>query len=138
MKTSPPHGHQETTRPQRTRSVALACLLVGALFTGALFADAEATAREVALLLEHVRASDCAFIRNGKKHTAADAADHLAQKYRRGRRYVTTTETFLDRLASKSSMSGKPYLVVCDTREEPAGAWLHRVLKSMREKAATN
>ena len=34
---------------------------------------------------------------------ADDAADHLRLKHRRGKRYATSAETFIDRLASKSS-----------------------------------
>ena len=34
-------------------------------------------------------------------------------KYRRGKRYASTTEKFIERLASKSSMSRKPYYIEC-------------------------
>lgn len=88
---------------------------------------------EIDFLLDTVAHSDCLFIRNGKTHSPADAVDHLQMKRRRGARYFTTTEEFIDRLASKSSWSGKPYLIQCqDQAAEPAGDWFTRHLLEYR------
>jgi len=51
------------------------------------------------------------FIRNGKKHDVADAVSHLRTKYRRGQKYATTAVDFIENIASKSSMSGREYLI---------------------------
>ena len=65
------------------------------------FASAdEATDREIDHLLETVAGSGCVFIRNGKEHDAAKARDHLALKRRKGKRYYSNTEEFIERLAS--------------------------------------
>lgn len=88
---------------------------------------------EIDFLLGTVANSDCKFIRNGKTHSPADAVDHLQMKRRRGARYFTTAEEFIDRLASKSSWSGKPYLIQCqDQAAEPAGDWFTRHLLEYR------
>lgn len=87
---------------------------------------------EVAYLLSFVADSGCEFVRNGTSHDSADAADHLRLKYRRGKRYVNNAEQFIDRLASESSWTGKPYSVSCSGQSEPAGAWLHRALDDYR------
>jgi hypothetical protein len=51
------------------------------------------------------------FIRNGKAHDASEAAAHLAFKYARAKSRVSTAEDFIKRVASKSSVSGKEYLI---------------------------
>jgi hypothetical protein len=101
--------------------------------TAKLQAD-EASATEIGLLLYFVSTSGCDFIRNNSRHPPQEAADHLQLKYSRGKRYADTAEHFIDRLASKSSWSGKPYEVDCeDEPPQPAGPWLHRALSDLRE-----
>lgn len=89
---------------------------------------------EIDNLLSTMGRSDCVFIRNGKRHNAEDAEDHLRMKLRRGKRYVTTTESFIERLASSSSMSKKPYYIECPGQEKtPTGEWLMQRLAELRE-----
>lgn len=87
-------------------------------------------------LLQFVGTSDCTFHRNGSDHSAADAADHLRLKYRNGGRYVSSAEQFIDRLASESSWSGKPYTVTCGGVTQSSGDWLHRELEVWRERSS--
>lgn len=77
-------------------------------------AHAATPAEEIEYLLATVGASNCTFIRNGKSYPAQDAEDHLRMKYGRGRKYVKQAEQFVSRLASKSSMTGKPYRIQCE------------------------
>jgi hypothetical protein len=94
----------------------------------------EASATEIGLLLDFVSTSGCDFIRNNSRHPPQEAADHLQLKYSRGKRYADTAEHFIDRLATKSSWSGKPYEVDCENAPlQPAGPWLHRALSDIRE-----
>ena len=87
---------------------------------------------EIRRLLDRVGESGCDFERNGTRHNSRDAANHLALKYDRGARYVETAEDFIDRLASESSWSGKPYYVICDDERAASGEWLHQLLVDMR------
>ena len=107
----------------RQGALALAC---GLLFTALAGAAEETADAEIRYLLDYVAGSGCVFLRNGDRHDASDAADHLRLKYDRGRRYADTAEQFIDRLASQSSWSGKPYSVTCGATTEPSGDWLHR------------
>jgi hypothetical protein len=109
-----------------------ALLLVLALVLPALAAPESASEAEIQYLLEFVATSNCDFIRNGSRHDPAEAADHLRLKYNRGKQYATSAEQFIDRLASESSWTGKPYTVNCEGRTEPAGDWLHRALAGYR------
>ena len=87
---------------------------------------------EINRLLEKVAESGCDFERNGSIHSSTDAASHLALKYERGERYVDTAEDFIDRLATKSSWSGKPYWVICAGERTPSGDWLQGLLVEVR------
>jgi len=88
----------------------VAFILVG---MSAARADDSRMDREFDFLLDSVVNSKCVFIRNGKKHKAIDAREHLQMKRRRGKRYFDNTEEFIERPASKSSWSGKAYLIQC-------------------------
>jgi len=91
------------------------------------------TAGEIGNLLSAVGKSDCAFIRNGRKYSALEAEAHLRLKLRRGQRYATTTEKFIDRLASNSSITRKPYKIECDNHQPIDSAeWLTAKLKYIR------
>jgi hypothetical protein len=101
------------------------------LHSSALFADDQDP--EIDHLLEAIGSSECVFIRNGTRHDAEKAEEHLRMKYKRGRRYATSAETFIERLASKSSMTRKLYMMECPGVEaEPAGDWLMQRLEELR------
>jgi hypothetical protein len=99
------------------------------------FADDENP--EIEYLLSSIGSSECVFVRNGGRHSAEKAEEHLRMKYKRGRRYATSTEAFIERLASKSSITRKLYMMDCPGAEpEPTGEWLMQRLEEFRECAA--
>lgn len=112
----------------------LRSFIVAVLFTPVILAaDATDTTAEIEYLLSALGSSECTFVRNGKRHDAEEAEEHLRMKHRRGKRYVTTTEAFIERLASRSSMSKKPYYVECPDHEPvPSGDWLIQRLSDYR------
>lgn len=115
--------------PRLPRGASIAAMLVVIPLIAAAGTDTDA---EVNYLLDFVANSGCAFQRNDSRHDPESAADHLRLKYDRGKGYVNSAEQFIDRLASKSSWTGKPYTVNCDGIREPAGVWLHRALDEFR------
>ena len=95
----------------------------------------EATRAEIAHLLQHLESSGCQFQRNGSWYPSGRAASHLNQKYeyllKKG--LVTDAESFIERAASGSSMSGKPYSVKCANAAAVASAtWLRVELQKFR------
>jgi hypothetical protein len=93
---------------------------------------------EIDFLLSAIGSSECVFVRNGKRHEAKKAEEHLRTKYDRGRRYATSTEAFIERLASKSSMTRKLYMIECPGAEPvPSGVWLMQRLEVLRNGPAT-
>ena len=111
------------------RLLLLLTLLAGSIATARAATDA---GTEIQALIQAVAESDCEFDRNGSMHSSAAAAEHLELKYSRGKRYANSAEAFIERLASKSSWSGKPYQMICDGEAQPAGDWLTARLKTLR------
>jgi hypothetical protein len=74
---------------------------------------------EVNFLLGYVEGSGCTFYRNGTWHDSRTAQAHLRDKYNylAARNLITTTEDFIDRAATGSSLSGRPYEVRCNGGE---------------------
>lgn len=90
---------------------------------------------EIDYLLATVGDSSCTFIRNGKRYSSKDAQEHLQTKRKRGKRYFDSADEFIERLASKSSMSGKMYLIQCgENEEQPSGEWFAARLAAYRER----
>ncbi len=95
-------------------------------FTGNAHCD---DAEKIEYLLASIANSNCVFIRNGEQYTSEAAVKHLRMKYRRGRRWVTDADSFINRIATKSSLSGKPYAVRCaDEATQPTSDWLKHLL----------
>lgn len=90
---------------------------------------------EIQYLLDAVGRSGCDFTRNGTRHTAAEARAHLAMKYERAGSRVRSPEAFIDRLASESSWTGRPYLITCDGRSTTSREWLTEQLQRFRAAA---
>ncbi len=94
-----------------------------------------ATSREIEQLFSALGNSKCEFSRNDAWYDAAKATEHLRRKYDYLRRkgLVTSAESFIDLAATRSSMSGKPYLVRCDNAAPIASkAWFAGKLKALR------
>ena len=107
--------------------VAFMFLLPGAAFAASMD-------EEIDFLLDTVANSNCVFTRNGKDYAAQDASDHLQMKRKRGARYFDSTEEFIERLASKSSWSGKPYHIQCGSEPRvTAREWFTALLEQHRE-----
>jgi len=75
---------------------------------------------------------DATFIRNGTEHDCHAAAKHMRDKWNYGKKEIHSALEFIDKAASKSSASGKPYLIrYKDGREVESGAFLRDELKKI-------
>ena len=91
--------------------------------------------REIDGLIAGLATSGCAFERNGDWHTADQARAHLQRKYEylRKRGLADSAEHFIERGASRSSMSGQPYHVRCPGKPvAEAGVWFRGLLQRLR------
>ena len=60
-------------------------------------------------LIAFVEKTDAKFIRNDVEYSGVDAAKHLRMKREKAGSRIKTAKDFIDQIASKSSVSGKPY-----------------------------
>jgi len=81
------------------------------------------------------RLSDATFIRNDKPYSAPTAARFLRGKWQSRRSQVRSAEEFIDRIASFSSTTSKPYLIrFADGRQVTSAEYLQAELASLRAK----
>ena len=91
--------------------------------------------REIDALIAGLGTSGCEFERNGSWYDAKAARDHLQTKYNYLRKHdmADTAELFIERGATKSSMSGKPYHVRCQGKPaETSERWFKQRLQALR------
>ena len=101
-------------------------------------APSAATQREINGLMQALENSGCRFQRNGSWYDAVAARGHLQRKYDYllKRDLVDSSEQFIERAASRSSMSGKAYKVSCNgVPEQDASAWFLQQLRRLRAPA---
>jgi len=111
----------------------VATLIISSLMLKSLSGrGADSTEREVRLLIDAIAASHCDFNRNGRQHTAEEAAAHLELKYARAGKHIDSADEFITQLASSSSFTGKPYLMNCEGGTLPAGDWMIEALEQIR------
>jgi hypothetical protein len=115
----------------RLASTAIALVLIAAAYA----APAPAAKAEIEYLLSAVASSDCQFYRNGTWYDAKSAAAHLRAKYETlaARGLIADTDDFIDRAATKSSLSGRDYAIKCEgIAEMSSRQWLTGLLVSYR------
>jgi hypothetical protein len=122
-------------RPRTLRIGRLAAAIFPlALLVPAIVVSAADMDTEIQQLMRRVESSTCSFVRNGTAHTPADAREHMERKYEFVKSYVHTTEDFIEKAASKSSMTGDPYYVDCpDQKRVTTEAWLTDQLQQIRK-----
>jgi hypothetical protein len=117
------------------RVLTLFVILSGIPFTLAKAQPPPNAQTEIEYLLQSIETSGCSFYRNGTWYDGAQARAHLRTKYDylAGRQLIGTAEDFIDKAATKSSLSGKPYKIRCgDGIEVESGPWLHQMLGQYR------
>ena len=121
-----------TTRCQR--HFVLICALCAHAFAWS--APMHESQREIAYLLGYLEHSGCQFSRSGTWYDAPAARKHLETKYKylSQRDMVQTTDDFIERAATGSSMGGGVYTVRCaDGIAHPSAVWLRRELVRFRK-----
>ena len=110
----------------------------GTTGTKTILADRKSTEtvdETIRYLLDYVSKSDCTFIRNGEPHTGKEASDHFKSKYEHFKSEIKTPEDFIQTSATKSMITGKPYLVkTTDGTEISCAEWLGNVLADYRKR----
>ncbi len=108
----------------RRRALLCASLVVCAPWARAGISAAEKA--RIDRLIQYVESrTDVMFVRNGTAYSSGDAASFLRGKLEQMGSRVTTAQEFIDQIASRSSMSGQPYLIrYAGGHTEPAAKFL--------------
>lgn len=82
-------------------------------------------------LIGHIEnLKEAKFIRNGRSYDSINAAKFLRGKWEAKSKEIKTAEDFIDKAASVSGTTGKPYLIkFSDGREMKCGGYLKEQLK---------
>lgn len=117
----------------RNSGIVLCFLLALMLFSATVcmeraLAKDESTAQISKFLISTIAQSHLTFIRNGEEHTCDEAAGHIKKKYDYFLSKIKTPEDFICLCASKSVLSGRPYLVVTEQGTIPMAKWLEQKL----------
>ena len=97
--------------------------------------------KEIQHLFDYLKNAGCEFNRNGKWYDAEEAVKHINKKYQYLLKHgaVNSTEQFIEQAASKSSMSGKFYMVKCGASEPiKSSVWFKSELTRYRETTSGN
>jgi hypothetical protein len=91
--------------------------------------------QKIEALLKHVEGlKDAKFVRNDSEYDAATAARFLRGKWESNGSQIKTAKDFIEKAASVSSTSGKPYLIrFKDGREVKTGDYLAEELKKLEK-----
>ena len=96
------------------------------------------TDTEIQFLLTRVSDSGYVFVRNGKDHSAEDAADHMRRKYKHFEDEIKTPEQFVEFAATKSMMTGRRYRIrFSDGTEMDTADWLLGELAAFRSEESS-
>jgi hypothetical protein len=110
------------------------CSLGILLFSGFIASGAERGSRMedtetvFAYLIDQVAKSHLIFTRNGTEYSSQEAADHIRKKFEYFKSQIKSPEDFIHVCASKSLVSGKPYLVSTAQGKIPVETWLGEIL----------
>jgi len=92
--------------------------------------------KEINHLLSFVENTECLFERNGTSHIGKDASEHIIKKYNYYINDIDSTEKFIDLSASKSTMSGKYYMIACKGKQKiKSQEWLLQELRKFRSQS---
>ena len=114
---------------QRWVAAGLFCLLMLLSFYTAASAG---TTEDIASLLLFIEQSECTFIRNGKHYDSLEARGHIEKKYAYYKERINTAEDFILYSATKSSITGEPYRVICKGVNMITSDWLKAELTQLR------
>jgi len=94
------------------KSILVTSFMVLVLFSGVAIAQDNIEKKKIDYLITSIENMKGAkFIRNGTEHDGKEAAEHLRSKLKSAGGRVQTADDFIRLCASKSFISGKPYMI---------------------------
>lgn len=124
-------GRQASVRFMMTRTRFIACLCLAFIPSVEAAATPPEEQKKIEALITHIASlKKAVFIRNGKEYDAASAAKFLRGKWEAQGKEIKTAAEFIEKVATKSSTSGKAYRIRFeDGKETDCGPYLAEHLK---------
>jgi hypothetical protein len=93
------------------KNIMVTAFVILAVFSGTVNAQNNIEKRKIEFLISSIEnLKGAKFIRNGTEHTGKEAAEHLRMKLQNALA-VQTADDFIRLCASKSMITGKPYMI---------------------------
>jgi len=104
-------------------------LFVFLFSAGILSQSAISEQEKIERLIRSAEVSGYIFIRNDTEYTSREAASYMKIKLSRAGNRIKTADQFIKDLATRSSMTGRPYMVkLSNGKTLPLADWLRRKL----------
>ena len=98
-------------KKESMKNILITAFVILALFSGAVSAQDNVEKKKIEFLISSVEnLKGAKFIRNGSEYDGKKAAEHLRMKLQNAL-VVQTADDFIRLCASKSSITGKPYMI---------------------------
>ncbi len=127
---------------QRNRHLFTGIILLSVLFPVIVVGESShpELEEEIDHLLHFIEHSGCTFIRNSTSYDGVRAREHIQRKYSYilKRKKELSAEQFIRYAASRSSLSGKPYMVSCSSKTRTSESWLLEELERYRQTAVNH
>jgi hypothetical protein len=94
------------------KNIFVTAFVILSLFPGAVSAQDSIKRKKIEFLISSIEnLKEAKFIRNGSEYDGKKAAEHLRMKLQKAGGKVQTADDFIRLCASKSFVSGKPYMI---------------------------
>ena len=87
---------------------------------------------EIDYLLSAVEDSSCRFVRNDITYSSAEFLGHLRSKMELNAELINSAEEFIEKIATRSSVSEIPYVAICDGQLKITQDWFFDLLARYR------
>ena len=92
--------------------------------------------QKIELLLTSVRQSGMVLVRDGREHSAEEAADSLQEDWEHAGD-VATARDFIEKVAAQSPLTGRPHVVRAKSGDSTSRDWLTERLAEIEERGAS-
>ena len=88
--------------------------------------------QKIEFLKTELANSNCSLERNGKRYNAKKALKHINRKHEHFEDEIDSASKFIELTATQSSMSGKPYFIICGDNQVESAIWLSKKLSEVQ------
>lgn len=96
------------------------------------FSVAATTDEEINYLLSVLTTDDCSFVSNDISYSGREFEQHLRSKLRLNDDLIASADDYIEKIATRSAVSGQPYVAVCDGKLRITKEWFGELLEAYR------